>query len=82
MGKMKKVVGLLRVNWRTMVEFELLYKLMSLSIFTPVFWWIFNGIMNITGYKYLTIENILSFMLNPLTIIALMLLFCCMAFIP
>lgn len=80
MEKMRKVAGLLRVNWRTMAEFEILYKFLSLSIFTPIFWGIFNVIMKFTGYGYLTIENILPFLLNPLTLVALLLLFVCMAF--
>lgn len=80
MEKMRKVVGLLLVNWRTMAEFEILYKFLSLSIFTPIFWGIFNAIMKFTGYGYLTIENILPFLLNPLTLMALLLLFVCMAF--
>lgn len=80
MKKMKKVAALLRVNLRTMAEFELLYKFLSLSVFTPVFWGAFNGIMKITGYKYLTIENVLPFLLNPLTLAMLLLLFICMAF--
>lgn len=80
MEKMRKVAGLLRVNWRTMAEFEVLYKFLSLSIFTPIFLGIFNVIMKFTGYGYLTIENILPFLLNPLTLVALLLLFVCMAF--
>ena len=79
MRKIKKVMDLLRVNWRTMAEFEILYKVLSLTIFTPLFLWAFNGIMNITGYQYLTIENIFSFFLNPLTLLALLLLIVCMA---
>lgn len=78
MKKLKKVMKLLRVNWRTMAEFEVLYKILSLTIFTPVFWGMFNGIMKLTGYKYLTAENILSFFLNPLTLAALLVLFVCM----
>ena len=77
MRKIKKVMDLLRVNWRTMAEFEILYKVLSLTIFTPLFLWAFNGIMNITGYQYLTIENIFSFFLNPLTLLALLLLIVC-----
>lgn len=79
MGKIKKVMALLRVNWRTMAEFEILYKVLSLTIFTPLFLWAFNGIMEVTGYQYLTIENVFSFFLNPLTLLALLLLTVCMA---
>ena len=79
MRKIKKVMDLLRVNWRTMAEFEILYKVLSLTIFTPLFLWAFNGIMKVTGYQYLTIENVFSFLLNPLTLLALLLLAVCMA---
>ncbi len=79
MDKIKKGMRLLLVNWRSIIEFELLYKFISLTIFTPVFWGIFNAIMKITGYAYLTIENILSFLLNPITVVALLALFVCMA---
>lgn len=79
MKKIKKVMNLLRINRRTMAEFEILYKALSLTIFTPLFLWAFNGIMKVTGYEYLTIENIFSFLLNPLTLVALLLLTVCMA---
>ena len=78
MGKTKKVIKLLRVNWHTMAWFELLYKFLSLAVFTPLCWTAFNGIMRITGYEYLTIENILSFLTNPVTIAALFLLLAAM----
>lgn len=61
MRKIKKVMNLLQVNWRTMAEFEILYKVLSLIIFTPLFLWAFNGIMKVTGYQYLTIENVFPF---------------------
>lgn len=79
MKKMKKVLALIRVNWRTMAGFEILYKMISMTVFTPLFWGIFNGIMRITGYTYLTIENVIPFLLNPLTLVALLMLFVCMA---
>lgn len=62
MRKIKKVMNLLRVNWRTMAEFEILYKVLSLTIFTPLFLRAFHGIMKVTGYEYLTIENVFSFL--------------------
>ncbi len=78
-AKLKNILHLLSVNWRTMAGFELLYKFLSLTIVTSLFWTMFNGILKITGYEYLTKENILSFLLNPVTIAALLLLFLCMA---
>lgn len=69
MRKIKKVMDLLQVNWRTMAELEILYKVLSMTIFTPLFLWAFNEIMKVTGYQYLTIENIFFFFLNPLTLL-------------
>lgn len=79
MEKLKKVMRLLQVNWRTLAEFEVLYKTLSLAVATPVFLGAFHGIMKLTGYDYLTLENILPFFLNPLTLAALLVLIACMA---
>lgn len=78
MKRVRKVIELLGVNWQTLAGFEFLYKVMSMSIFTPLFFGIFNGIMGITGYEYLTIENIVPFLINPFTLAALLFLFMCM----
>lgn len=80
MKSLKRILELIRVNWQTMCGFEILFKLLSAMVFTPLFWWIFNRIMDFTGYEYLTIENILPFLIHPLTLAALLLLFVCMAF--
>ncbi len=80
MKSLKRILDLIRVNWQTMCGFEILFKLLSAMVFTPLFWWIFNRIMDFTGYEYLTIENILPFLIHPLTLTALLLLFVCMAF--
>ena len=79
MKKIGQVLSLLRVNWRTMAGFEMLYKIVSWTIFTPLFWGMFNLILSLTGYAYLTKENILSFLGNPLTLLGLLVLFVCMA---
>ena len=65
------VLQLLSYNWRVLLGFELVYKFLSKAVFAPVFWAIFNGIMKITGYSYLTYENVTLFLRNPLTIILL-----------
>ena len=79
MGGIRKAARLIHVNWRTLAGFEILYKILSLAVFTPLCWGIFNLVMDITGYKYLTIENIIPFLLNPFTIIVLFMLLICMA---
>ena len=63
-----KVRKLLTYNIKTLVKFELIYKLLSVIIFQPVFSSSFKLIMRINGYKYLTFENIVSFITKPSTI--------------
>ncbi len=74
MKNVKKILEILRYNLKTLVSFELLYKLLSGTIFIPLFVNLFNLIMKVTGYKYLTIENILNFLLNPLTLLLIIIL--------
>ena len=59
-------------NFKTLLVFEFLYKLIIGLIFIPAVIGIFNLTMRITGFTYLTIENILNFALNPITIIFLL----------
>ena len=59
-------------NFKTLLVFEFLYKLIIGLIFIPSIIGIFNLTMKITEYNYLTIENILNFILNPITIIFLL----------
>ncbi len=79
MDKIKKAAKLIQTNWRALAGFELLYKILSMAVFTPFFWGIFNFAMYVTGYEYLTIENIIPFLLDPVTAAVLFILFLCMA---
>lgn len=74
MKKIKNVMSMIGYNIWTLVGFEILFKVLSLLIFTPLFLNLFNGIMKITGYTYLTIENVFSFLTNPLTFFMLLIL--------
>ena len=67
----KKILG---YNFKTLIKFELIYKFLTTIIFVPIFLSIFHFITKITGYNYLTLENIVSFLLNPLTLLFLLLL--------
>ncbi len=74
MKKLKLVINLIKYNLKSLVLFELIFKLLSFLIFVPIFLNIFNLIMKITGYNYLTLENIFSFLKNPITILMLLIL--------
>lgn len=72
MRKMEEFFRILRVNIRTLIIFELIYKAFTGAVFTPLFYIGFNGIMHISGYTYLTAENISSFLLHPLTVVGVL----------
>ena len=71
---MKNTFKLINYNFKTLFFFELLYKLIITVVFTPLSVFIFNLTMKLTGYNYLTLENIRSFLLTPITIFILLLL--------
>lgn len=58
-------------NWKTFFGFELLYKLVAAVLFIPFVQAVFNGAMEVAGYYYLTLENLLSFATNWVTVLAL-----------
>ncbi len=80
MKNIKKILEILMYNYKTLINFELIYKAISTIIFIPLFLGLFNLTMKITGYSYLTFENIFSFILNPITILMLLLLIIIMTF--
>ncbi len=70
----KKLKNILGYNIKTLLGFELLYKLISVLIFVPLFLSIFHFITKISGFSYLTFENFFTFLTKPLSIIFLLLL--------
>ena len=76
----KNLKNILRYNIKTLLLFEAFYKIASVIIFTPLFLEIFKLITKISGYAYLTIENVFSFLLNPLTILFLIILIILLTF--
>lgn len=71
---LKNTFKIIKFNLKTLIGFELFYKFILAIILIPMAIEGFNLTMKLTGYTYLTIENILSFLLNPITIILLFLL--------
>ena len=70
----KSIRNILGYNIKSLVGFELIYKLVSVFIFTPIFLTLFDLITKVSGYKYLTFENVIAFLSKPITIIFLFLL--------
>ncbi len=76
-SKLKNILG---YNFKSLALFELIYKLLTTIIFVPLFLSIFSFITKICGYNYLTLENVISFLINPLAIIFILLLLLFMTF--
>ncbi len=74
MKKVGKVLETLKYNIFSLVGFELIFKILSLMFFSPIFLKSFTLIMKITGYNYITIENVVPFLLKPLTIVMIIIL--------
>lgn len=69
-----KIKNMLFYNFQELVTFQTVFKVTSFLIFAPLFFNLFNIIMKVTGYEYLTFENLFSFASNPIVIIMLILL--------
>lgn len=70
----KNISNMIKYNLGTLIKFEVIYKLLLSIILIPFAILGFNLSMKITGYTYLTLENITKYLLNPITIILLILL--------
>ena len=70
----KNTFNIIKYNFKTLIYFELLYKIVLALVLIPVAVWSFNLTMQITGFSYLTLENVRYFLLNPITIIYLILI--------
>ena len=67
--KNKKIFNVFLYNIKPLILFQLLYKILLGVILIPLFIGVFNITMFITGYKYITLENISSFLFHPITFI-------------
>lgn len=80
MKRIKNALVMIKRNFWTLVGFEATFKLLSVLIFMPLFLGCFNLIMKVTGFNYLTLENIFSFLKEPLTLLLIILLIIIMTF--
>jgi len=59
----------LKKSFKTLLLFELLYKIVAAAIVLPLIAYIFQGILSLSGYAYLTNENFIAFATKPVNII-------------
>ncbi|NFT93482.1 glycerophosphodiester phosphodiesterase [Clostridium botulinum] len=76
----RQVLNLLKFNITTMVKFELIYKMLSTLVFIPLAVLLLDFSMSITGYSYLTIENIGSYISNPKSLLIFIILILLLTF--
>ncbi|HBZ6637253.1 glycerophosphodiester phosphodiesterase [Clostridium botulinum] len=76
----RQVLNLLKFNITTMVKFELIYKILSTLVFIPLAVLLLDFSMSITGYSYLTIENIGSYISNPKSLLMFIILILILTF--
>lgn len=71
----KKIVKtswkLIRYNIRTLLGFEILYKLLLGLLGIPLLLWLLQWSMDIHGYRYLDNASIASFLMEPTTLVIL-----------
>ncbi len=72
---LKNTISMISYNFKTLIIFEFLYKIISSLIILPISISSFHFIMNRLGYLYLTTENISSFISYPFTIFIMIFLF-------
>ncbi len=71
---LKNICNIIKYNFKTLIRFEFLFKLALALILMPLAILGFNLTMKLTGYSYLTLENITGFLLNPITIFLLLII--------
>lgn len=72
MKYLKNTYKLIKYNFGTLLKFEIIYKILVSLIFMPIAMSGFKLSMKLTGFSYLTIENFPSFLLNPITLLLIL----------
>ncbi|MCI8542077.1 MAG: hypothetical protein HFH95_01965 [Lachnospiraceae bacterium] len=70
MGKVRQLGRLVNQNRKALAEFEIVFKLLTFLVAVPLFSGGVRLTMKMTGYRYLTVENILFFVIHPVTIVS------------
>lgn len=56
-----------KINYRSIVIFELIYRLIYVVLFQSISVRLINFLLDVYGFSYLNIKNIKGLLLNPLT---------------
>ncbi|MBR2260018.1 MAG: glycerophosphoryl diester phosphodiesterase membrane domain-containing protein [Blautia sp.] len=69
MSEFRSISRSLTMNIRTLLHFEGIFKLLTVVLAVPIYTGFFRLTMWLSGYHYLTAENLLRFMIHPAFII-------------
>lgn len=67
----KNILRIIKVNIVKMFEFQIVIRVVSMAVIAPLILFMFNLTMKISGYRYITKENLYDYITEPLTIIIL-----------
>lgn len=70
-NRFKKTTNLLKTNLKTLVIFEVLYRLLGLLIIIPLINFTLQLALRLSGYVYVSNRAIIDFLTKPTTLIAL-----------
>lgn len=76
----KNLYYIIKYNWMTLILFELFYKGLILVGMAPFIKYMLNTTMKSANVNYLTTDNIIKIVTNPVSIILILLIILCMAF--
>ena len=72
--------SLLLFNARPLIFFELLFNIVSTSMILPLLFLLFRLSMRMSGFNLITGENLIQFLLSPITIILIIVLLMAVAY--
>ena len=73
MRTLDQSIQLLKKNLRSIVSFELTYRLICMAIVLPLLSGLFQLSLHLAGYEYLSEDRLIPYLLTPTTILILLL---------
>lgn len=81
MGKVfKHAFGLLKKSWQILFLMEIIYRFIESIVIMPFCGWILDLSLKYTGVNYISLENMLSVIKNPINDLVLILILAILAF--
>ncbi len=80
MKDIKRIWILLKRNWKGLLSFCVLFRVLSSAVFPMFYRFLFAQVLRTTGLGYLTAENVFRFLRSPAALLATLLIGTCYAF--